>query len=108
MAGMDPSAAVAMWALARREHADAAPYRALLERAFHKEDVDALVAFTLALGQGGSQARAQHLLGAMAPADRGLALAAGLIMLGPQAPAAWRDQVRTLLFASERPCFRRS
>jgi hypothetical protein len=106
-AGIDRPGAVAMWALARREHADAAPYRALLGRMFHPEDLDRLTAFAAALDHGASQERAQGLLRSMAPEERGLALAAGLIMLGAQAPAPWRDQVRALLFVSERPGFNR-
>ena len=39
-------------------------------------------------------------------ATRGHLLAMGVIVLGDRAPASWREEVRALLFAPERPYFR--
>ena len=36
----------------------------------------------------------------------GNAYAMGVILLGPRAPAAWRDGAKRLLFVTERPYFK--
>lgn len=64
--------------------------------------VDQMLAF-LQLAQEGHLVQAEARLDGVAPYTRGEAYAAGVVLLGPKAPKAWRIAARCLLFAAERP-----
>jgi hypothetical protein len=64
--------------------------------------IDQMLTF-LQLAQEGHLAQAEARLDGVAPYTRGEAYAAGVVLLGPKAPKAWRIAARCLLFAAERP-----
>ncbi|UJR78446.1 M48 family metallopeptidase [Sandaracinus amylolyticus] len=105
-ASLGPAGLHALAALAIREHRDPSPYLAPL-RASDDERVyeglaELLASPALAEDPAALEAiAARAMLGA-----RGHVLAMGVIVLGDRAPASWREQVRALLFAPERPYFR--
>lgn len=63
------------------------------------------LAFLRRLHESGSAATTDDMLIGLGPRERGLVLAAGLALLGDRAPIEWRQQVRALLFVTERPYF---
>jgi len=91
------------FALAVRAGRDPSPYLAPL-RAIPGDDSAATIAFLEALRAEPTKTVPAELH--LAHADlksRALALAAGVVMLGDQAPPQWRDFARKALFATERP-----
>jgi len=64
--------------------------------------IDATLGF-LRFAHAGKLDQAQAQLDGLPPAARGEAYAAGVVLLGSRAPAAWRVGARCLLFAPERP-----
>jgi Zn-dependent protease with chaperone function len=90
LAARQKQSLVALQAVARQEWAGAA---------------EPLLRFLDALRQGQAPANAERLLDHLSPALRGHAYSMGVVLLGPQAPSAWRQGAKRLLFASERPYF---
>ena len=70
----------------------------------HRKGERAL-AFLRELHENGNAAAGDHQLVGFGPRERGLVLAAGVVLLGDRAPNEWREEVRALLFALERPYF---
>jgi Zn-dependent protease with chaperone function len=64
-----------------------------------------LVAFAEAVRQRKDLQAVEQLLDGLTPQERGYGYAMALILLGKEAPAAWRDAAKRLLFAPERPFF---
>ena len=63
------------------------------------------LAFLRQLHQDGNVDRVPGALEGFGPRERGQLLAASLVLLQDKAPNEWREQVRALLFATERPYF---
>ncbi|HMC14526.1 MAG TPA: M48 family metallopeptidase [Albitalea sp.] len=61
--------------------------------------------FIDALQAGKPPEAAERLLDGLPPELRGHGYSIGSVVLGAQAPRAWRDRAKRLLFASERPYF---
>ena len=66
------------------------------------------LAFLRQLHQEGSANTVLNGLEGFGPRERGQLLAASLVLLQDKAPDEWREQVRALLFATERPYFHHS
>lgn len=66
---------------------------------------DALQGFLQHVGSGADPTRAEALLDNMPPDVRGLAIAAGITLLGRKAPPAWRQFSQRVLFVTDRPYF---
>ncbi|HEX2780432.1 MAG TPA: M48 family metalloprotease [Gemmatimonadaceae bacterium] len=96
---------VFLLALAARERRDLAPHEAALRNEGH-ESVEPLIRFVETLQAKRDPVAAERTLGRVSPGLRGLALSAGCVVLGAEAPAAWRDRAKRLTFAAERPHFR--
>ncbi len=102
--GMDATTAWTSMALALKTGADARPY---LEAAkshsgpYH----GAIAAFLADVNAHKDLSAAERKLDGVPPDQRACAYSAGLVLAGQKAPPAWRQAVRRLLFASERPYF---
>jgi len=99
--------ATSLWigaALAMRAGQDIGPYVSRLER---RQPTDAALmrAFLELVQSSRDLAMADRVLAEMGFHARAQAYAAGVVLLGHDAPAAWRDAARRLLFADERPYF---
>jgi len=99
--------ATSLWvgaALAMRAGQDIGPYVSRLER---RQPTDAALmrAFLELVQASRDLAMADRVLAEMGFHARAQAYAAGVVLLGRDAPAAWRDAARRLLFADERPYF---
>ncbi|WP_460805651.1 M48 family metallopeptidase [Microbulbifer agarilyticus] len=70
------------------------------------QEGDRALAFLREIQESGSTAVAADMLEGFGPRERGLVLAAGVVILGDRAPVEWREQARALLFAIERPYFK--
>jgi len=92
-------------ALAARSHKDVTSYLKELPLAWqgHRQ---AMLDFIAAVQSGQKPEKAEALLDDLEPDLRGNAYAMGVILLGPRAPATWRDGAKRLLFATERPYFK--
>ena len=64
-----------------------------------------MLRFIDAVRRGQPPEQAEHLLDGLTPELRGHGYSIGTILLGAQAPKAWREGAKRLLFASERPYF---
>ena len=102
--GLDSDTVWTMLALAARMQQDLAPYTALIEQ-HGARDARYLQPVFEALRSGADPTQIEATLAGGSPQQRGMAYSMGLILRGTQAPQAWRDAARTLLFASERPYF---
>ncbi|TNE88364.1 MAG: hypothetical protein EP330_14870 [Deltaproteobacteria bacterium] len=98
-AGVSMSARTLLAALRARE---GKPFGALLEALSNPDDAEQSAALH-AMFEGASEATVDAAVDGSQPAFRGMLRAAGITMLGERAPQAWRDEVRALLFAMERP-----
>ncbi len=107
--GLDASTAWTSIALATRNKLDTAPYMSVLKpieaKQIETEQTDRMLRFIEKLREGGDVAGAEKLLDGLYPENRGQAYSIGVIILGKNAPAAWRNGAKRLLFASERPYF---
>ena len=105
--GVDTLTAWIAAALAARAGRSIEPYREVLERASggSAEDLARMVRFLDVAYLRGRASQAGRDAELPSPLQRGLALAAGTIVLGKDAPSEWRNQARRLLFATERPYF---
>ncbi len=99
-AGVSPLTAWTALALAAREGAD----RSALVAAAEAVEAEVTAALVAALEAGTAEAF-EAAAATQPPMMRGQVLAAGLVLLGDEAPAAWRREVRALLFMTERPYF---
>ena len=104
-AGIDTSTLWIAAALAARSHKDVAPYLKDLPAAW-QDHRQAMLDFIAAVQGGQKPDKAEALLDGVEPGLRGNAYVVGVILLGPRAPAAWRDGARRLLFVTERPYFK--
>lgn len=102
--GIDDETVWASIALAARAGRDLAPFDTPARHAANQHH-DAMLRFVDALQHGQAPDSAERLLDGMPTELRGQAYSIGTIMLGAQAPRAWRDAAKRLLFASERPYF---
>jgi hypothetical protein len=96
-----------MWtalALALRERKDPAPFVAAI-REREDETAEKMLAFITAARSSPNAAEAEALLDGLPIEGRGHAYAAALVILGPSAPAEWRQGADRLLFVPERPYF---
>lgn len=100
--GIDAETAWFALALAMREHVDTAPYVAALHELNHG-DVDKIVQFLQAVESTG--ARDDRMLDGLNFRLRAQVYSAALVILGRDAPAAWRHAASSLLFVGERPYF---
>jgi hypothetical protein len=91
--------------LAAREKRNLAPFIAAYQQ-IEPKAADAILRF-LQLAQGAQDSiKAEAALNGLAPQQRGQAYGLAVVALGDGAPAAWRDNVKRLLFVPERPYFR--
>lgn len=91
-------------AVAARAGQDIAPFVAGVAR-HAPTDAALLRVFIEQLQKTRDVAVAERVLAEMSFQARVQAYAAGVVLLGREAPAAWRDAARRLLFADERPYF---
>jgi Zn-dependent protease with chaperone function len=102
--GIDATTAWTSAALALKTGADARPYLEAAKR--HSGPYHAAIAAFLAdVNAHKDLNAAEHKLDTVPPDQRACAYSAGLVLAGQKAPPAWRQAVRRLLFASERPYF---
>jgi hypothetical protein len=97
----DGDASVAMYALAARHGRSTAPFEAAI-RNHSPRTADGLVQFLENLRQDGDPERARASMGSLRLSGRLNLLYAGVVLLGPKAPAAWRLEVERGLFVGER------
>jgi Zn-dependent protease with chaperone function len=102
---MSVEAALVTAALAMRMGADAEPFLKVVEAGFGPAmpQVRQFLQWT----QKGRYTEAEAVLSGLPLEIRGNATSAGCVLAGSAAPAAWRSTARRLLFAPERPYFRR-
>ena len=103
-AGLDDSTVWASLALAARAGRDASAFEPALRRAAPQQS-EAMLRFVDAVKRGQPPEQAELLLDGLTPELRGHAYSVGTVLLGAQAPKAWREGAKRLLFASERPYF---
>jgi Zn-dependent protease with chaperone function len=103
-AGLDEGTVWTSVALAAREKRD---YSQLLTHTPKWEDeyVPAMRAFLESVAQGRPQSVSENLLNSLPPDLRGQAYSMGVVLLGKNAPPAWRSGAQSLLFSMERPYF---
>jgi hypothetical protein len=101
--GLDEGTVWASIALAVRMQRDPKPYFDAHGR-IAPPIAEAAQRFLAAAPQGTQAAEAQ--IPPVGPETRGQFYSMGVILLGSRAPAAWRDNAKQLLFASERPYFK--
>ncbi|MCP4043763.1 MAG: M48 family metalloprotease [Gammaproteobacteria bacterium] len=91
-------------ALAAKHGKELGPYIDLINESEidHARDI---FEFLRLVSAGDTLDGAEDLLNRLPPKERGVAYSVGLIIMGQDAPAHWRDMVKRLLFASERPYF---
>ena len=102
--GLDDSTVWASVALAARAGRDLAGFDPMLRRAA-PDHHEPMLRFVDALKHGQPPELAERLLDGLTPELRGHAYSIGSVLLGAQAPRAWREGAKRLLFASERPYF---
>jgi Zn-dependent protease with chaperone function len=102
--GLDDSTVWAAVGLAARAGRDLSAFEPALKRAAPRQ-ADAMLRFVDAVKRGTPPDQAERLLDGLSPELRGHGYSVGTIMLGAQAPRAWREGAKRLLFASERPYF---
>jgi hypothetical protein len=104
--GMDGATLPLSVALALKHGADPKPYVAISAKAFERYHAP-MMAFLSALQRGADPLASETMLLGRVPMEiRAYAYNAGMVLLGPKTPPAWRQFSRRLLFASERPFFR--
>ena len=91
-------------ALAAREGADPAPYRAVVPEGY--DDIELLLAWADPEEVRTNRDALEANLHYLDPWARGHARVMGLILLGDEAPEQWRREAQALLFDTERPYFR--
>lgn len=101
--GLDETSLPFTLALALREKADTRAYAETLRR-IQPEYADNMLSFLLN-AQAGKIAEAEQALVGLDPQVLGQAWGMGVILLGQQAPANWRNGAKRLLFVPERPWF---
>ena len=105
--GQDAGTAWLTLALATKEGRqgkETAALRAMAQQSAGRDGAK-MMAFFDSVNKGVDPAVADRLLGAVEPESRARAYSAALVLAGHRAPDAWRQLVRRLLFASERPYF---
>jgi hypothetical protein len=102
--GMDATTVWTSAALALKTGADARPYLEAAKRHSGRYHA-AIAAFLADVNAHKDLSAAERKLDAVPPDQRACAYSAGLVLAGQKAPPAWRQAVRRLLFASERPYF---
>lgn len=102
--GLNGATAWLRLAMAMRAGADLAPHRAQALKAGGRY-AERMMAFLDSVKKGDDARVSERLLGSMHPEARAYAYSAGLVVAGRKAPASWRDTVRRVLFAAERPYF---
>jgi Zn-dependent protease with chaperone function len=102
--GMDSATAWLPLAMAMRSGSDSAPQRALAVAAGGRYG-QRMLAFLDSVKKGADPRVSERLLEQVHPTARAYAYSAAIVLAGRKAPQAWRDTVRRLLFASERPYF---
>jgi hypothetical protein len=90
--------------MAMRAHADVGPHRALAVKSSGPYGA-AMAAFLDSVRKGDRVEVSERLLATLPPPLRAYAYSAAIVVRGRQAPQAWRDYARRLLFAPERPYF---
>ena len=100
--GPGPAAIVAL-ALATREGQDRGPWLGVLAPL----ELPSALLDALSLDLRKDPARLDAAVLGLGPEERGAARAAGVVLLGDAAPAAWRQEARALLLVDERPYLRR-
>ena len=103
--GMDMPSLWLRLALAMRAGVKADPYRALTIKSGGPYGAR-MLAFLDSVKKGADPRVSAQLLGGQTPEARAYAYSAAIVLIGEKAPAAWREHVRRVLFASERPYFR--
>jgi len=101
--GIDSSTVWLAWSQAAKSGRDPAPFEEWARA--QEKSADTALAFLRRLHSGGAPAEAEKQLSGLQPGERGRLIAAGLVLLGDEAPAEWRQQAKALLFAPERPYF---
>lgn len=101
--GLDDNTLPCMLALAARMKSDTSGFEDRLRRT-RPETAETLLNF-LKLAQTGKVDEADKTLIGLDPRVLGQAWSMGVIVLGKQAPQAWREGAKRLLFVSERPWF---
>jgi hypothetical protein len=94
-----------MYAVAARHGRDTTLYGLALERTFQGAGAEGVLEFLEALRRGDDPESARALLPPIALSSHLAMLNAGVIILGPRAPAAWKNEVRRGLFVGERGYF---
>lgn len=102
--GISPGTAWTSLALALREGRDGSMYVDAAQK-ISGDDHAAMLAFLKGLAEGKDPQVAERLIDKLDPESRAYAWSAGVVLMGRKAPPAWRNAVRRLLFASERPYF---
>lgn len=102
--GMDAATAWTTLALAMKAGIDTAPLLAVTREQSGQEQ-PAVAAFLADLQAGKAPLVAERRLEVVGPEARAHAYSAALVLIGRKAPDNWRQAVRRLLFASERPYF---
>ncbi|MYM21407.1 M48 family metalloprotease [Duganella sp. FT135W] len=104
--GMDGATVPLSIALALKHGADPKPYMEISAKAYDRYHAP-MMAFLSALKRGQDPLASETILLGRVPMEvRAYAYGAGMVLLGPKTPPAWRQFNRRLLFASERPFFR--
>lgn len=101
--GLDAATAWLGLALAMKNGYDAKPFEELVAKGL--PDHDKVSAFLNQIKAGKDPRACEALLKGVHPETRAHAYSAALVLAGRKAPAEWRDTVRRVLFASERPYF---
>jgi hypothetical protein len=102
--GIDSGTAWVAVGLAARRKAALPPYLDQLKQ-IESHDAEKLLRFVDLLRSGGDKSVAEKSIDGLMPEARGKAYGIGIILLGKDAPPKWREKVKLLLFASERPYF---
>ncbi|WOX06857.1 M48 family metallopeptidase [Microbulbifer pacificus] len=101
--GLDHDTVWLAWSQAVLAGQDPAPFEEWGKQEYrHGERA---LAFLRQIHQHGNTGRVSDELKGFGPRERGQLLAASLVLLQDKAPNEWREQVRALLFATERPYF---
>jgi Zn-dependent protease with chaperone function len=101
VAGEDGDLVVMMYALAARNGRSTAPFETAI-RATAPQTAEGVVRFLESLKRGEDPARARAALPSLRLSGRLNLLYAGVLLLGPNAPAEWRREVERGLFVGER------